>query len=242
MLTIRKAIEESDAKVRFAALFGSYLYGGSDPFSDIDLLVVCEGDDDKRALRSEMLRLSHRIGRVIHLNSYITEEFERRLRYHDYKLASILEDASLLVGDEDYTQQLKLLRGRVDEKSMEFNEAMGVKTLGRAIKSLRNLQRCAALSPYRPEHSWKGKHLQTLCIRNSHLALGYLLASRRMRQTGRVPTLRELLSEGAPLLRTLISADKRIKRMGEVSPRDTEECVTRVLSEYAKIKTRIVAV
>lgn len=232
ILSIRDAIEIGF--VRFAAIFGSYLNGSSDYFRDIDLLVVCEEDNGRKAIRSDMLELSYRMGRVIHLNDYNIDEFERCLRYRDYKLASILDDALFLVGDIDYTKRLNCLE-RVDDRSIAYNETMGAKILNRALENLKNFQHSVALSPHPPEFSWRDRYFQNLCIRDSHLALGYLLASQRMKQTGAMTMLRELLSEGMPLMRTLILVDKWTKRMGKVSLRDTEEYVLKVKSEYTKI-------
>jgi len=232
-----QGVMKKSGLVRFAAIFGSCLDGSSDRFSDIDLLVVCKEDDERKAIQGDVLKLSHRMGRTIHLNDYIDDEFKMHLKHHDYKLASILEGSLLLIGDEDYVEPLKLFEGSVDEKSIAFNEARGVKVLNRALENLEKFEQCAALSSHHPELLWRTRYFQSLCIRDSHFALGYLLASQRMKRTGNVTTLRELLSEGTPLMRTLISIDKRNKRVGGVSLRETEECVLKVRSEYAKITT-----
>jgi predicted nucleotidyltransferase len=242
MTYLRKAVEKSDAEVIFAAVFGSYITGFFETSSDIDLLVVCEGNEDNKIIRRDMKRLGKRIGREIHLNYYTIDDFERRLKYHDYKMGSILQDSMILVDHENYAKRLnELVRGggRIDDASIMFNETMGVKSIYRAIKCLRNFKRYYTLSSNNLRARTKSRYFQILTIRNAHVALGYLLASQEMKQTNRVTTLKGLLSQGRPLLRTLISIDKRIKKMEDVDMKDTEEYLRKVVSEFEKAEVTL---
>ncbi len=231
---VRKAIEKSGANLRYAAIFGSCLTRESDPFSDIDLLVVCENGSDKRTIQKEMQKLGRSLDRAIHLNDYLSYEFEGRIRFHDYKLASILQDALVLVNNGSHDTGLNQLKSTIDENSIRFNEIKGVETLHKAMENLGEYKRRINITKSPLENSRDHRYIQNLSIRHSHMALGYLHASRMMRQKGRTATLGLLLEE-VPLMRELIQADDTIKRMGYISPEKTEEYVQNVKSEFARI-------
>jgi hypothetical protein len=167
------------------------------------------------------------------LNDYVSDEFEGRLRYHDYKLASILQDALVLVNDGSHDVGINQLKRRVDENSIRFNEIKGVETLRKAMENLGKYNRCISLSNGLLEKSSNQRYFQNLCFRYSHVALGYLYASRMMKQTGKTVTL-GLLLEKNPLMNELIQADDTIKRMGYISAEKTEEYVQNVKSEFDK--------
>jgi len=111
---------------------------------------------------------------------------------------------------------------------------MGVKSLNQALENLQAFQHCITHSPHDHELASKSREFQVMSIRNAHLALGYLLASQKMRQTGYITTLKDLLLEEAPLMKSLISVEKRIKRRREISPQATEKYVLKVQTEYNK--------
>ncbi len=225
--------------MRYAAIFGSHQTGETDLLSDIDLLIVCENGYDKTTFQKQMQVLGRNMDREIHLNQYVSDEFESRLRYHDYKLASILQDASTLVNDGSHDKKLNQLKRRIGEDSIRFNEIKGVETLRRATENLEKYKHCISLSKS-PLNLSSHRYFQNLCIRYSHMALGYLYASNMMRQTGRTVTLGPLL-ERTPFLGELIQADDTIKRMGYISAEKTEEYVQNVISEFTRFFLRTLA-
>jgi len=91
---------------------------------------------------------------------------------------------------------------------------MGTKILDYANRYLRRFQNYSETSI---QHRIK-KELLISGIKNYHLALGYLLASKEMRKLNRTIPLRHLLTlETSSPLKDLISTEKRVRREKSVN-------------------------
>ncbi|MEM2915047.1 MAG: nucleotidyltransferase domain-containing protein [Candidatus Bathyarchaeia archaeon] len=215
-----KTLERSNADVKFAVLFGSCRRGENNAFSDIDVFVVCGGEDDKSLISNELAQLSLKVEREIHPTLFTLKEFNNRIRHHDYLLASILEDSTFLLGNMDYFLEGRqlILMGQPDVNSISFNRNMGTKILGYANYCLNEFRSCWKRYVRKIEPYDMNRELLLKGLQNYHLALGYLLASKEMKKLNKAMSLRRLLApQTNSLLKDLISIEKKVRRLKPVN-------------------------
>jgi predicted nucleotidyltransferase len=207
---IKETLQKYKSEVKLAVIFGSCSRDEHDVFSDLDILVVCNGEHEKHMIGRELRQLSFSLDKVIHPTLFTIDEFEYRLKHHDYLLVSLLDDSKFLYGDQHYylDKTQIVMMDKIDDESLKFNKKMGIKTLDYANCCYR-LSLCTS--------DWnslkEGKNPLIKGIQNSHIALGYLLVSEEMKRS-RIPmSLRSLMDlESGSQLKNLISKEKRIKR------------------------------
>jgi predicted nucleotidyltransferase len=212
-LLMRKALNEIDAGIVFASIFGSYRRGDQDAHSDIDVLVVHEEEDEKDRITQGLRRLERELRRPIHINLFSLREFDRRVRFHDYLMASILEDSSFVLGRKDIFLKAKrnLLEGHPDNDSVRFNMQMGFKILNDAYSFL---DRISSSEQNRREN------LLDYAIRglnNYRLALGYIIAGALIYDLGRSPSYNRIVQTNlGPALKEIALIESEIKRASEI--------------------------
>lgn len=210
---MRKALNEIDAGIVFASIFGSYRRGDQDAHSDIDVLVVHEEEDEKDRITQGLRRLERELRRPIHINLFSLREFDRRVRFHDYLMASILEDSSFVLGRKDIFLKAKrnLLEGHPDNDSVRFNMQMGFKILNDAYSFL---DRISSSEQNRREN------LLDYAIRglnNYRLALGYIIAGALIYDLGRSPSYNRIVQTNlGPALKEIALIESEIKRASEI--------------------------
>lgn len=229
---IKRLVKENLRKVQgeivFASLFGSYRRGDCDAFSDIDIFVVYEDDDEKPVVSDSLKGLERTFNRKIHINLFNLREFERRLRFHDYLTASIIEDSSFIMGRKDIFAEAKrrILEKRPYEESIRFNRQMGFKTIEHICSYLDDLSLSASCD-YEDLLSRVVKSLN-----DYRLALGYLYASRLMQSCkGGISSMRLAKTEIGSTLKEIAWMEKILKRRAKI------DC--KILRKLAEdIKTR----
>lgn len=210
---IRKTLSEIGAGVVFASVFGSYRRGDEDIHSDIDLLVVHEEEDEKDRVTQGLRQLEHELRRPIHINLFSLKEFERRIRFHDYLTASILEDSSFVLGRRSVFLRARrnLLEGRLGNDSIRFNMQMGFKVLNEAYLLF---DRISSSELNRREN------LLEYVIRglNSYrLALGYISAGALIHSLNGIPTYNRLMQTSlGPALKKIALIESEMKRASEI--------------------------
>jgi predicted nucleotidyltransferase len=230
MSSFQHFIKEIIEQTKLVAIFGSYASQDQDSYSDIDFLILYDKDHTLTSIQKKIATLNNRIRRQIHLNAYQIDDFQKRLSYHDYKLLSMLNNAVVLQGEANHLL-LSIREKRVNAVSIKYNENMGVKYLTAALQNLETMDN---IFPPTIKSLSQMKSIQNLCVRNAYLALGYLLASRTMQSTDNDTVLIELLSGESPLLKTLLWADKWIKRSMNPNLNIITECVLQVRSEFIR--------
>jgi len=208
---VKRTLERFGDRVAFASMFGSYVRGEDDAHSDLDVLVVCRDWEAGSLLNAALTRLGRRIGRRIHVNIYLQNSLEERLRRHDYLIASMLEDSVPILGWRNLEEaRSRILNGLPDGESISFNRTMGWRILTRTKNQLKRY-----IEAYQPltaaKEPLKGNLLRTL--EDYQVGLGYLTASLEMERLGRVVTFRRLLSldSGLPL-KNLLNVERSLRR------------------------------
>ena len=99
----RQAIERACQVIRqrVAAasiiLFGSKARGEDSAESDIDLLIVSEGNKSEDLLLKRLSSVERKIQREINYKFYLANEFRKQLRSHDPFLEEVLGDKYILL-------------------------------------------------------------------------------------------------------------------------------------------------
>jgi len=210
---VNKTLREPRFEIVFASLFGSFRRGDYDGFSDIDIFIVHEDEDERSNVSRRLKSLEGIFNRKIHVNLFSLEEFENRLRFHDYLTTSILEDSSFILGRRDLFTEAKrrFLEEHPSEESIRFNREMGFKTLRHLCFRLDDLD----LS--RPRNVWDLHSGMVKNLNDYRLALGYLYASRCMEEFGRCVSSKSLAETSIGLkLKTLADFEKTLKRRSKI--------------------------
>jgi len=206
---IRKNLQKFSGEIIFASLFGSYKRGDYDAFSDIDVFIVCMDEEDKPLISRELKSLEPILGKNLHVNLFSLKEFERRLRFHDYLTASIIEDSSFILGRKDAfaDARWKILEGCPDEKAIRFNMDAGFKTLKHVYWHFSELSSSGSRD-YEDllNHAVRG-------LNDYRLGLGYIYASAQMRSVGRGVSFKWLTqTRFSSALSDVAQVEKIIKR------------------------------
>lgn len=230
---IKRIVKENLRKTRgeiiFVSLFGSYRRGDYDAFSDIDVFVVYE-DDDERPIISHILKcLERTFNRKIHMNLFNLQEFENRLRFHDYLIASIIEDSSFILGRKDVFAEAKrnILEKRPYEESIRFNRQMGFKTIEHIHSYLDDMGSSGSCN-YKDllDRVVKG-------LNDYRLALGYIYASKLMQSSKRgVSSFCLGKTEIGSTLKEIAHMEKSLKRRAKINYR-----ILRKLADDIKTKS-----
>lgn len=214
---LRETLKRNRLGVRFASIFGSFRRGDSDQLSDVDVFIVCEDESDRPVIVNSLTKLSSKIRREIHPITFTLKGFEERIRNHDYLITSILDDSSLIFGDEAafLNAKRRIFAGPLNTDSGRFNVRMGLRMLNFANDRLGNL---LFNQPFIRNLDNFRNNVALACLRDYHLGLGYLAASEKMKQLNEAISLRQLLASGDhPLIRDLILAEKSMMRSGTIS-------------------------
>jgi len=210
-LIIREALRKSGAKPVFASLFGSYRRGDYDAFSDIDVFVVYGEEEEKPLILHGLKRLEHILNRGIHINLFSLKEFERRLRFHDYLMASIIEDSKFVLGRKEVFDEAKrkILEVRPNEESVRFNRRMGFKSLEHVYSYFNELDS--------KSHDENLLNSVIKGLNNYRLALGYLYASMQMQRHDEDFSFTRLVQDSfGSKLRELACIERLIKRGAKI--------------------------
>lgn len=218
---LKGSFKNLSSKLMFASIFGSYRRGVESKSSDIDVFLVYDCEGYKVNIADYISKINSRVEGPLHVTAFNIRDFEERVRFNDYLLASILEDSRFLCGDmESYSEwRAKLLSSVPNNRSIEFNFKSGLTLLDRVNRKLKStLDLNPGMEP-RTVQDWNILKY----LRDSHLAVGYLLAASRMKSLGRTVTLRDLLRiDPHPILKRLISTEKSFlkyplsRRLGEL--------------------------
>jgi len=233
-LIIRKILQKSNAEIAFASLFGSYRRGDYDAFSDVDLLVVYSEEKEKPSILSGLKRLERMLDRRIHMNLFNLKEFERRLRFHDYLITSIIEDSSFIFGRKDIFDKAKrnILEVHPDEESIRFNRQMGFEILERVYSYFNDLNSNSF-------HHY-GDPLNCLArgLNDYRLALGYLYANAQMQRSGGgISSTHPVQSRFNSTLKELAHIERLIKRGSKIDYMTLRKLVDEIKNGALRILT-----
>ena len=236
---VKRTLERFRNRISFASMFGSYVRGEHDDYSDLDVFVVCRDREDEPFVNEALTSLSRRIGRRIHVNIYAQNLLEERVRHHDYLIASILEDSIPIIGEINLEEaRSRILNGVPNSESINFNIAMGRRILARTESRLRGLKK--HLEAYQPITITRD-HIKENMLRfleDYQVALGYLTASLEMNRLCGVITFRRLLSldSGFPLRRILM-AERSLRRGWKAPASLLQNEVLENLTELTRVKS-----
>jgi len=233
-ILIKKTLQKSGAGIVFASLFGSYRRGDYDAFSDIDIFIVHEEEDEKSQISNRLKRLERTLNRGIHVNLLSFKEFENRLRLRDYLLASIIEDSSFVLGKKDVFSKAKLdiREVRPDEESIRFNRQMGFKTLEHVYSFI------DGLNSVNPSHHRDMVDYAVKSLNDYRLALGYLYASAQMQIFGRnVVSARLMQNNVSSILKRIACIEKTVKRGSKIDYAGLRKLVDGIKNKSLRILT-----
>ena len=226
---LKETLRKAQTEIVFASLFGSYRRGDYDAFSDIDVFVVYDDEDEKPIISHRLKCLEYTLNRKVHMNLFNLREFETRLKFHDYLTASIIEDSSFILGRKDIFDEAKqnLLEERPYEESIRFNRKMGFKTIRHICSYLSDL----SLSSSRHYKSLLDRVIKGL--NDYRLALGYIYAGTQMRSSDRGISSISLAKTGiGSTLKEIAYIEKVLKRRSKIN-----YLVLRKLADDIKVKS-----
>lgn len=85
--------------IQTAFIFGSFAKGDKDEFSDIDLMIIGNPDEDR--LISVISKLESKISREINYHIFSQEDFKKKIKASDSFIGSIIKNPKMfLIGDE----------------------------------------------------------------------------------------------------------------------------------------------
>jgi len=224
---MKEKLRKDSGEIIFASLFGSYRRGDYDAFSDIDLFVVYE---DEEAITPNSIKcLERMLNRKIHLTLFDFREFEKRVRFNDYLIASIIEDSSFILGRRDIFSEAKrnVLEKLPNEESIRFNRQIGFKMIEHVYSYL------DALSPRRPRDHEDLLNRVVKGLNDYRLALGYIYASRLMQRSRRSVSYAYLAETSiGSTLKEIIRMEKVLKRKSKI-----DHALLRKLAEDIKVRS-----
>jgi len=210
---VKKTLRNFDAEILFASLFGSYKRGEHDVHSDIDVFAVYEDGVGESGISRGLKHLERVLDRPVHVNLFNLKEFERRLRFHDYLTASIIEDSSFILGERDSFSEAKryILNTPPDEESIRFNMKMGFSTFRRVYSSFDELN---SVKPY---HRRDLLDRVVRGLNDYRLALGYIYAGAQMQDTGKCASYRRLTHTSlGSVLKEIACIEREMKRRSKI--------------------------
>lgn len=102
--SIREALEEI-GNIKFAFIYGSYAKAKETSFSDIDLAVIGNPDEDK--LIKELDRLEEKFQREINYKLYTFKKFKKEIEGKEPFILEILRDKKvMLIGNENELRKI----------------------------------------------------------------------------------------------------------------------------------------
>ena len=102
--SIRELLEEI-GKVKFAFIYGSYAKAKETYFSDIDLAVIGNADEDK--LIKELDRLEEKFQREINYKLYTFKKFKKEIEEKEPFILAIIRDKKImLIGNESELRKI----------------------------------------------------------------------------------------------------------------------------------------
>lgn len=216
---IQKIIEllgKFEDNIYLASLFGSCAKDCENAHSDIDLLIVCDKTVTPQ-IYQHLRKLDLKLKRNIHINIYAKDIFNKRIKRRDYLITSLLQDSIPILGDERF-EELKndILKIKLDHYSLKFNRNIGIKLFTRASRTLFSLTREKTFTSHCVYNElFKKKLLRSL--EDLHVALGYLYASEKMKQSGKIVTFNNLLRSESTMFKEVLYKRNFLKRT-QLSP------------------------
>ena len=105
---IKAQLEKVFKKIKntkIAFIFGSFASGKEDTYSDVDLMLM--GNPDEDILISKISSIEKKIGREINYNIFSVEDFKKGLKGNEVFLEEILENPKIfIVGNENELEKI----------------------------------------------------------------------------------------------------------------------------------------
>lgn len=232
-------------------LLGSFLRNDFSKESDIDLTVITNSDSDVLKVNSKIPILSQRLEREVDITNFSIEDTNRKVMFNDYLLASLLEEEKYLFGDERFLKEIKenIFSKMPDEESIKYNLFEGIQTLDMAVIAfdnfkyyLRRMFRKTSTEPKELAEKVINDRFDSISfnreskdidlsiaesyllqtVRNSVFAVGYVVATNKMKDLKRTISLRDMKGQTntveEKLFNELFLYEKHCKRAMEIDP------------------------
>jgi len=211
MMDVQKELEPLGKLVHSGLVYGSLV-------RDIDILLVVEDEQRMEEIKEELRRISRILGKPIDISLKRLDDVDYRIEHHDYNLGSALTTTRFYLTNQPYLEKAResIFGSRPGRESVLFNFSEGLYAFDVSVFGLQcfEFHQRSDWHKTRPETSEYfrvvlensqaqirmedvsnlTKHYLGDSVTNLGFSIGYLIATKIMKQRGKVIDLSFLLS------------------------------------------------